>query len=251
MIDLHCHIDLYPDPAGVLAECVRKGIYVLAVTTTPLAWEGNLKLTHGKPRIQVAPGLHPELAAQRHTELPLLLSLISRTRYVGEVGIDGSPHLRKHVPLQSEIFREVVARCAHHSGRVISIHSRAAATFVLDILEQHPSAGIPVLHWYSGTMAELDRAIALGCWFSVGPGMLRSKKGRLLAARMPRDRVLTETDAPFVQDGGRPLMPWDVETAELALSECWNQSQPEIRTQLLTNFRSLTDAARHFHTCET
>lgn len=246
MIDLHCHIDLYPDPAGILAECVRQGIYVLAVTTTPLAWEGNLKLARGKPRIQVAPGLHPELVPERHSELPLLLSLISRSRYVGEVGIDGSPHLRTHIPLQSEIFRQVVARCARHSGRVISIHSRAAATVVLDILEQHPSAGIPVLHWFSGTLAELDRAIALGCWFSVGPGMLRSKKGRQLAARMPRDRVLTETDAPFVQDRGSPLMPWNVETAELVLSECWDQSAPQISVQLLQNFRSLAAIAQRF-----
>lgn len=246
MIDLHCHLDLYPDPAEIIAECVRKGVYVLAVTTTPLAWEGNLKLIHGKPRIQVAPGLHPELVPERHAELPLLLGLISRSRYVGEVGIDGSPHLKKLIPLQAEIFRQVVAQCARHSGRVISIHSRAAATHVLDIVEQHPSAGVPILHWFSGTMAELDRAIALGCWFSVGPGMLRSKKGRLLASRMPRDRVLTETDAPFVQDRGRPLMPWDVEAGELALAECWDQSAPEISEHLLQNFRSLTATATAF-----
>lgn len=246
MIDLHCHIDLYPDPAGIIAECVRQGIYVLAVTTTPLAWEGNLKLIRGKPRMQVAPGLHPELVPERHAELPLLLSLISRSRYVGEVGIDGSPHLKNHIPLQTDIFHQVVAKCAHLSGRVISIHSRAAATNVLDILEQHPSAGIPILHWFSGTLAELDRAIAIGCWFSVGPGMLRSKKGRLLAARMPRDRVLTETDAPFVQDRGKPLMPWDVETAERALSECWDQPPPEITARLLQNFRALSATALAF-----
>jgi len=246
VIDLHCHIDLYPDPAGIIAECVRQGVYVLAVTTTPLAWEGNLTLIRDKPRIQVAPGLHPELVPERHAELPLLLNLISRSRYVGEVGIDGSPHLRKHIPLQVDIFHQVVAQCAHLSGRVISIHSRAAATYVLDILEQHPSAGIPILHWFSGTLAELDRANALGCWFSVGPGMLKTKKGRQLAERMPRDRVLTETDAPFVEDRGRPLMPWDVAAAELVLSECWDRSAPEISAHLLQNFRSLSAAAHTF-----
>jgi TatD DNase family protein len=250
VIDLHCHIDLYPDPGRIIAECARQGVYVLAVTTTPLAWEGNLKLTRGKPRIQVALGLHPELVPERHAELPLLLSLIPRSRYVGEVGIDGSPHMKKHVPLQTDIFHQVVAKCADLSGRVISIHSRAAATNVLDILEQHPSAGVPILHWFSGTLAELDRAIALGCWFSVGPGMLRSKKGRLLAARMPRDRVLTETDAPFVQDRGRPLMPWDVETAELALAECWDRSAPDISELLLRNFRTLSIAAQRFQELE-
>ena len=90
----------------------------------------------------------------------------------------------------------------------MSIHSRGAASQVLDALEQHPGAGTAILHWFSGTTRELERAVSLGCWFSIGPAMLRSNRGRALASAMPLDRLLTETDAPFTRDGDDPLMPW-------------------------------------------
>lgn len=246
MIDFHCHIDLYPDPASVIAQCRARGTYVLAVTTTPRAWEGDLALIGDSQRIRVAPGLHPEVVPERHSELPLLLDLIRRTRYVGEVGIDGGPNLRRHLALQDQVFRSVLAECARHNGRVISIHSRAAAARVLDAIAAHPSAGIAVLHWFSGSHAQLLRAIDLGCWFSVGPGMLRSKKGALLARAMPRDRVLTETDGPFVQQGTSSLMPWDAERAEHALAECWNLSPDKIRDQMLVNLGTLTTRTQDY-----
>lgn len=243
MIDLHCHLDLYPDPRSVVEESERRGIYVLAVTTTPLAWKGNLDLIRGATRIRVAPGLHPELVPDRHSELPLLLKLIEQSRYVGEIGIDGGPAMKKHLPLQERIFRECIAACTRSKGRVISIHSRAAAKNVLDILEQHPEAGVPVLHWFSGTKAELKRAIALGCWFSVGPGMLRSRKGVELAQLMPRDRMLTESDGPFVQDHGAPIMPWDMYRAEQILANCWGQTESDAAAQLTANFKRLSEIA--------
>ena len=48
---------------------------------------------------------------------------------------------------------------------------------------------------------ELSRAVDMGCWFSVGPAMLHGEKGRQLVLKMPRDRVLTESDGPFAQIG--------------------------------------------------
>ena len=42
----------------------------------------------------------------------------------------------------------------------------------MDVLARHSDAGVPVLHWFSGTKAELQRAVAMGCWFSVGPAMV-------------------------------------------------------------------------------
>ena len=91
----------------------------------------------------------------------------------------------------------------------MSIHSRGAETRVLDILEAHPGAGTPVLHWFSGNRAELQRAITLGCWFSVGPAMLAGAKGRDHLSEMPLNRVLPETDGPFAKRRGATLMPWE------------------------------------------
>lgn len=250
MIDFHCHIDLFPDPATVIAGCEQRGTYVLAVTTTPRAWEGNVALLKGCSRISLAPGLHPELVPERHSELPLLLDLIAHSRYVGEIGIDGGANLRAHYDLQVNVFKAALSECARHGGRVISIHSRGAAKLVLDAIEFQPEAGVPILHWFSGSQTQLQRAIDLGCWFSVGPGMLRSPKGVQLAQMMPRDRVLTETDAPFVQHRGVALMPWDAETAEGALADCWDLSIADVRNLLLQNFRILTATAQTFATRE-
>lgn len=246
MIDFHCHLDLYPDPASVVAGCERRGTYVLAVTTTPLAWAGNQTLVQGASRIRVAPGLHPELVPERHAELPLLLDLVKHSRYVGEVGIDGGPNFRHHMKLQTTVLQSVLRECASHGGRVLSIHSRGAATEVLDVIEAERSLGVPVLHWFSGSQAELARAVGLGCWFSVGPAMVKSKKGLQLLSKMPRDRVLTETDAPFVQERGRPLMPWDADNAIHAIAAGWNLDADQSRAQIRSNLRSLTCRANGF-----
>ena len=112
---------------------------------------------------------------------------------------------------------------------------------MLDFLEQRPEAGTPVLHWFSGSPSELQRAVSLGCWFSVGPAMLSNEKGRALAARMPRDRMLTESDGPFAQIDGKSLMPWHVENALSTLSDVWSVPPEEVRETIEANLKTLLD----------
>jgi TatD DNase family protein len=239
VIDFHCHIDLYPDPAAVAAECARRAIYVLSVTTTPSAWRGTSRLASNASRIRTALGLHPQIAHQRKGELPLFDELLPSTRYVGEVGLDGDPEFRLHHEDQLRVFRYVLAACRAAGGRVITIHSRRATGAVLDEIEAHSGFGTPILHWFSGTPKELRRAVALGCWFSVGPVMLATEKGRSLATEMPRERILTETDGPFARVNDRPLFPWDVEGALKQLSEIWQVSLDEATAQITGNLRAL------------
>lgn len=209
MIDLHCHIDLYPDPKAILDEAEARGAFVLAVTTTPKAWRGTRKLVGERPRIRVALGLHPEVVADRYGEVELLCALMPEARYIGEVGLDGSSLHRASIDRQVKVFDRILEECEKLGGRILTIHSRGAAGRVLDAIERHPGAGLPILHWFSGSLTQLERAASLGCWFSVGPAMMRSTKGRDLAAAMPRERILTETDAPFARSGDRPLYPWE------------------------------------------
>jgi TatD DNase family protein len=121
----------------------------------------------------------------------------------------------------------------------MSIHSRGAPSAVLDALERQRTSGVPILHWFSGTKTELARADALGCWFSVGPAMLRSRKGRELAAAMPVDRMLTETDAPFGRDGDSPLMPWQAYDCLNELADLKGLTVDILRRQLIANLRRL------------
>lgn len=239
MIDFHCHLDLYPDPVAVIKQADKEGVYILAVTTTPQAWKINQTLTAGYKRVKAAVGLHPELVLERHKEVDILCSLMKETRYVGEIGIDGSLKNKSSIQLQQEVFKRIVSHCENLGGRIMSIHARNAVKEVLDVIEAHPKAGMPVIHWFSGTDAELERAIRLGCWFSIGPGMLRSNKGRNTAKIIPQERVLTETDGPFVRNASQPLMPWEVKEAEIFLAELWRTGIDNARLIIQNNFRTL------------
>ncbi|AVA23690.1 Qat anti-phage system TatD family nuclease QatD [Rhizobium sp. NXC24] len=242
MIDTHCHLDLYPNPGRVINEVDKRGIFVIAVTTTPKAFLGNLRLAEGRKRIRVAVGLHPELVAERYREIDEVQKHMARTKYVGEIGVDGSPDHAASARLQADVFNTLLKTAEELGGKVLSIHSRGAARAVLDNLEKNVSKSIPILHWFTGSRKELDRAMELDCWFSVGPAMLRSRKGRELAFAMPRHRILTETDGPFGTNEHCSLMPWDVELALPIMADAWKCSIEEADQQIRSNFRELVES---------
>jgi len=237
MMDLHCHLDLYPDPARIAQGCTRRGLYVLSVTTTPSAWYGTNAIA--QVRTRTALGLHPQLAHMRKTELGLFDDLLPQVRYVGEIGLDGSPEFRVYWKDQVAVFNHVLGSCAKAGGRIMSVHSRRASKAVLDCLETKPEAGTPILHWFSGGVCDLNRAIALGCWFSVGPAMFSSAKGKSLVARMPKHRVLPESDGPFAQRNGVPLLPWHTRLVNEELSKLWGIEREQIDQLLTQNLREL------------
>jgi TatD DNase family protein len=244
VIDFHCHLDLYPNPQAVRDECVNRRLYILSVTTTPSAWSGTSALGVDTPHIRTALGLHPQLAHERQNELSLFDALLPETRYIGEIGLDGAPEFRSHSQSQVAVFEHILAKCCSAGGRIISVHSRRASGAVLDYLEKYSEAGTSVLHWFSGSLHDLDRAIKIGCWFSAGPAMLASQKGRALAARMPRDRVLTESDGPFAQLNGSAIMPWQVQTALQMLSEIWSLPVGDVEQGIRNNLQNLL--AKHY-----
>ena len=237
-IDMHCHLDLYPNPFKVAGECKARGTYVLSVTTTPKAWEGTCKLAEGSSRIRTALGLHPQLAHQRKNELDLFDSLLPKTKYIGEIGLDGGKAFKDHWDIQLKVFRHILQSVNRAGGRILSIHSRASAAPVLDELAK--SEGIPILHWFTGSVGQLKKAIDLGCWFSVGPAMLKTNRGVSLVERIPANRILTETDGPFGNINKHPLLPWETEIAEEQLSKIWRCPLQEVRNQLSLNFKTLS-----------
>lgn len=239
MIDFHCHLELYKDPVAEAERCALEGIEILSVGTTPSAFRGTLRIGKKHQNIRTALGFHPHLAAQRMGELALFDEFLPEARFVGEVGLDGAPEHRKSWNQQVKVFSHILRQCASVGGRLISVHSRRAAPDVLDLLERHRSSGTPVLHWFSGTQKELSRAIGIGAWFSVGPAMLRSNRGRDLAAAMPQDRLLTETDGPFAMIQNRPLAPGEVQTACSVLGEIWGCDLEAAKTLLKSNLHDL------------
>ena len=238
-VDFHCHLDLYPDPSAAIRACSDSGAYVLSVTTTPKAWRGTKALAKSCPRVQTGLGLHPQIAHERIRELALFEGLLPEARYVGEIGLDGTPESKPHWREQSAAFEFILRASTRAGGRIMSIHSRRAVDDVLNALSANPDAGVPVLHWFSGTKKQLLRATEIGCWYSVGPAMLQGKRGTELAAALPRDRVLTETDGPFAAVRGVSLQPADVAIAIQSLANIWNTTYNDAENQIVLNLKSL------------
>lgn len=239
LIDCHCHLDLYPDPHAVSREVVARGVYVLSVTTTPTAFEKTAALAANSSRIRTALGLHPEVAVQRRHELKLFQELLPETRFVGEVGLDGSRPHRQTLDQQASILMEILLMCAAGGGRIISLHSRNARNLLLDLLALEPCAGRLILHWFAGTPKEVAKASKMGCWFSVGPAMMASASGRKSVSVMPKDRIVPETDGPFGMVKGRAAYPWDAMDVCVLLAELWNEPAPEVHDRLVANFAKL------------
>jgi TatD DNase family protein len=244
LVDFHCHLDLFPDPAAVIAEAEAARIYTLTVTTTPRAWPGNVALTRHATCVRPALGLHPQLAAEHGVELGLWERYLPEARYVGEVGLDAGPRHFRSLALQKQIFERVLKQCAACGGKILTVHSVRSAKLVLDMIEAWlpPSRGKVVLHWFTGSKAEARRALELGCYFSVNASMLAGDNGRALVAGIPSDRLLTETDGPFTLKDGRPTRPSDVRQLIQQLSNVRSASVEEMGDNVISNLRTLVES---------
>jgi len=244
MIDLHTHLDLYPNALDILARVNKENSFTLAVTTSPRAWVATSQVFKGHGNIKVALGLHPEVADQKFNELDLLLNLIHKANFIGEVGIDGSARYSKTFEKQELIFDSTIRECEKAGGRIISIHSRGAASQILSIIRKYPSCGTPILHWFSGSITELKEAVEMKCFFSVNPLMLKSKKGKDLVSRIPSGLVLPESDGPFAVVNGKPIMPWEAMDVCFVLSDIWKVSLQEAKVKVTENFDALLRAGK-------
>lgn len=249
LVDTHCHIDLYPDFLAVIDAVERAGVATIAVTNTPSVFRRCVALTHGCRFLRVAVGLHPELAHARHRELPLLEELLGETRYVGEVGLDYVTRDPAERALQRQVFATVLERCAGYGDKVLTIHSRRAADDVVAMLGAD-FPGTAILHWFSGSAKTLDKAVSQGCFFSINPTMLESAGGRRIIAALPRERVLTETDGPFVAVAGRPAQPGDVARVIAGLARSWVMEHEAVADLVWSNFlraRAVERPGHHEH----
>lgn len=234
---MHCHIDLYKNYQEVVSLIQNSGMYCLCVTTAPSAYLETKRRIESK-NIRVGLGIHPEVVGERSNELPILLDHLPGCRYVGEIGLDGSRRFRSTLDEQKRIVTAILSESRKYGPKMFSLHSRASAGSLLDILGAYPDIGPFVLHWFSGSKSELRRAIDLGCWFSVGPAMLLSKSGQDIAAALPKNRLLTETDGPFTEVNGRTAMPTDVSIVLDYYAKIWGNDRASVEELTFSNFKT-------------
>lgn len=241
LVDFHCHLDLYPDHEQAVQRAESAGVFTLAVTTTPRAWPRNHELAQKTKHVRAALGLHPQLVAEHEAEIAIWDNYLSETRYVGEVGLDASPRFYKSIEAQKRVFRHVLQRCAEAGNKILSVHSIRTAKLVLDYVEEllPPEKGKVVLHWFTGTKKDVQRAVKLGCYFSVNSTMLSNEKHVSMLMEMPIKRILTETDGPFTKSLNRPSVPSDVVDAVNILGHLHNKKSTEIATVIRCNLREL------------
>jgi TatD DNase family protein len=97
-----------------------------------------------------------------------------------------------------------------------------------------------VLHWFTGSSSEAQRAINLGCYFSVNAQMAANARTAKIVAALPCDRILTETDGPFAHTGGQPSRPINVANSLEAIAATRGDTVAEVEDFVRQNFAAVT-----------
>ena len=235
MIDTHCHLDIYPDPLAIMRQSEQQGVYVVAMSTTPTRYLRFRPTIQKGSTIRAALGIHPLEAGQvTESEWEIFIAHLSETSYIGEVGLDFSSEGLPSREQQIVVFRRILG-AVDGKGKVLSIHSRRAEGTVIELLEEF-SARPAIFHWYSGGNRVLDRILSSGHYCSCNPAMIRSQRGQSIVKQVPNDRLLVETDGPYINITNHPVVPSDVEVVYRYLSRLWDMSLEAVRELIYANF---------------
>ena len=200
--DMHCHLGFCEDAAQAARALAAAGVGAFSNTVTPAEFAEQRVALAGAGNVRTGAGLHPWWVGEVDAAAcESLLTTVERTRFIGEVGLDFSPRHADTRKAQLDALACVAHACARTGDKVLSVHAVHAVDDVLDVLERASVLGAMVgnaciIHWFSGTSDQLTRARRAGCYFSVNPRMLQSKRGRAYAQSIPADRLLLETDKP-------------------------------------------------------
>ncbi len=206
LVDSHAHLELEPlvnDYAGVIDRAKAAGVIAIVSVGTDISdAEKVLEIAGRFKGVFASLGFHPHNAKDAHDEaLSRMEELARRPKVVayGEIGLD---FFRNRSPqsIQIKVFADQL-ELAKSLGKPVVIHLRNAHKEGLDILEKAaPFNAGGVIHCFSGDQSDADRALELGFYISI-PGTVTYKKNeklRAIVSRLPEDRMLLETDAPFL-----------------------------------------------------
>jgi len=242
LVDTHCHLHLLEEPApGILERARQEGVGAVVDVGVDLPSSRQAVANAGRFEAVVASaGVHPHdavtLTSEVEAELRQLLAG-ERVVAVGETGLD---YFRDHSPrdVQRAAFATHV-RLAREFGKALVVHCRDAWEDVLAILDgEGAGGGDPgrvVLHCFSGDERIAVRALEAGYTVSFA-GTVTFKNAavqRAACAAVPLDRMVLETDSPFLSPHpfrGQPNRPWRVAVTAAAVAEIHGLTQEEVAT---------------------
>ena len=255
LVDSHCHLDfpeLAADRAGVLARAEEEGVTALLTICTRIKkFDQISEIARENENIFATVGTHPHNAADENDiSEDIIIKLSERDEVVGigETGLDfhydNSPR-----DIQEAVFRSHIS-AAKKTGLPLVIHTRAADDDMGRILEDELETGAftGVLHCFSSGPELAERALDLGFYLSFS-GILTFNKAeelREIASRAPRERILVETDAPFlatVPNRGKTNEPSFVVHTAQKLADIHGVSLKEIAGITTDNFYRLFSKA--------
>jgi TatD DNase family protein len=248
LVDSHCHLD-FPDFAedlnGVIDRARAAGIgRMVTISTRVKQWSTVGAIAERFPEVYCSIGTHPHNAHEELDVTTAALVDLARGAKVVAIGEAGLDYHYDYSPrdAQERGFRNHIA-AARETGLPLVIHSREADADMARILEEEMGKGAfpAVLHCFTGGAELARRAIALGLYISF-TGILTFKNSeelRAIAAGLPADRILVETDAPYLAPGryrGKRNEPAYVAETAKTLAQIRNLSDEEIARQTTGNF---------------
>ncbi|WP_416908675.1 MAG: TatD family hydrolase [Polymorphobacter sp.] len=254
LIDSHCHLN-YPglreDVPGVLARAREAGVTgFLGISTKQHEWDEVIGLADAHPDIWATIGIHPH-EADHHpdTDTRTLIDAARHPRVIGigETGLDYY-YDKSDRERQKASFRSHIA-AARATGLPLIVHTRDAEADTLELLQeagQGPLHG--VIHCFTASQAFADAALALGFYISLS-GIVTFKNARDLqatATTIPTDRLLVETDAPFlapVPMRGKTCEPAFVAHTAAFVAQLRGEDENDLKTTTTENFFKLFSKA--------
>ncbi len=255
LVDSHCHLDypdLAPDLAGVLARAATAGVGAMVTIGTRMAEFPRVRaIAEAHAQVFCSVGIHPHEAANENADTARLVELARHPRVVGigETGLDyfydKSPR-----PQQQANFRAHVA-AAREAGLPLIVHTRDAEEDTAAILREGLGQGglTGVLHCFTSSRWLADQAIEMGFYVSIS-GIVTFKNAEALrdtVKALPLDRLLVETDSPFlapVPVRGRPCEPAYVMHTAAKVAELKCVTPAELAAATTANFRTLFTKAK-------
>ncbi|MCX8134284.1 MAG: TatD family hydrolase [Roseococcus sp.] len=250
IIDSHCHLDYFSEAEieAVVARAVAAGVGRMVTIGTSVPQAAAVKaLAERFPEVWATVGVHPHRAAEGPMPtVEELVALADHPRVIG-IGESGLDYFYDKAPraVQQEGFRRHL-RAARATGLPMCIHARDADADVARILEEERAGGdFPfLLHCFSSSPELAEKAVEMGGYISFS-GILtfpKSEALRALAARLPEDRLLVETDAPYLAPvplrGKRCEPAYTVHTARV-LAEARGMSLEALAALTTANFHRL------------
>ena len=236
LVDAHCHINFFENAGEIALNCEKNNTHTIYVTTLPSQFDATYDYVKNLHYIYPSLGFHClETECNIEKEKELFLKNIEYTKFIGEIGLDFSKKLQYSKEKQIDIF-EFILKNIQNKNKIVSVHSLNAEDDVLKFLKKYHIKKA-IFHWYTGKISSLNKIIESDYYFSINLAMCKSKRGQNIILKIPIDKILVETDSPFIKG----ILPYYNEYVDQYLSNIWRININEVKSQVLRNFIQLCE----------